>query len=169
MSVTRSTETRWQVGDVVRYQPGPAFKGQTDTRWCREGTAIAETRASRSVMFVDTYWGTMSDAHVLTDAEVETAELRFNLGDYDELDRYDHGSSYTWEKFAPADRERVTSQHGLQSRWFVRKGASEDYGTKVQNARDRLADAESELDSARWTVQLRQRALDQLLTERSAR
>ena len=167
--MTRSTETRWKVGDVVSYQPGPAFKGQTDVRWCREGTAIAVARADRSVMLVDTYWGTMSDAHMLADAEIETAELLFNLDDYDELDRYGRGSSYTWEKYAPTDRERVTSQHGLQVRWFVRKGASEDYGTKVQNARDRLADAESDLDSARWAVDQRQRALDQLLTERSAR
>ena len=157
-------ETKWQAGDVVHYEPGPAFPGQTDVRWCREGTAIAGANRDGSVTLVDTYWGIRDgQSHALTDDELATAELRFNLADYDELNRYDRGARQEWEKYAPADRERVTSQHGLQSRWFVRKGAAEDHATIVQNARDRLAEAESALESARYSVESRLRDLDELL------
>lgn len=99
--------------DVVRYVP------ERQSRWCRECLAVAVMWSGRLVL-VDTFWGLRySDDHVLTDAEASTAELVFNTDDYDELPQYGGGSRDLWERYAPADRERITSQHGLQARWFI--------------------------------------------------
>lgn len=140
--------------DVVSYVPADRF----DRWWCREGTAVVRADGR----LVDTYWGSGSDNHVLTDAEAETAEVKFNLGDFDELPRYDRSQAGVWQRYAPGDRGRIPSQHGLEARYFIRKGASEDHATKVQNARDKLDEAESNLRSAQWSVDLAKRELDEL-------
>jgi hypothetical protein len=114
------------------------------------------------VILVDTFWGSMSDAHVLTATEAATASLQFNVGDYDELQRRD---GYQWKNYAPADRARITSQHGLQERLFIRKGATEDHATKVENAREKLAEAQRDLDSANRAVQWAMNDLARLRTE----
>jgi hypothetical protein len=150
--------TDFKVGDVVGYLPAERF----DRWWCREGTAIAKEAHDGTVTLADTYWQSGGDAHVLTDDELATAELRFNLADYDELDRYDKGSKLAWEKFAEDDRELVTSQHRLECRWFIRKGAVESIDQQIANARARLATAESNLDSARWGVERAQRELAEI-------
>ena len=143
-------------GDVVRYEPDGG------NRWCREGMAVAQLRGDGEgrIVYIDTYWAGMSGSHILTAAEATTVERLFNVGDYDELPRGCRlGSADKWAKYAPADRQVVTSQHGLQRRWFVRKGASEDHATQVENARVRLAEAESKLRSAQWSVESAQRDL----------
>ena len=140
----------WRPGDVVRYE------SERHDRHCREGMALAVERSKDTVILVDTFWNSMSDSHVLTAAEEATAELRFNTADFDALDRHE---TYRWENYAPTDRQVITSQHGLQRRLFIRKGATEDYVTKVQNAREKLAAAVSELASAERSVQ---RAKDDL-------
>lgn len=145
-------------GDVVSYTPAPQFPGQRDTHWCREGLALVGATG----LLVDTYWASMSDAHVLTDAEIATAVLRFNVGDFDELDRYRAGGRDQWMRYAPKDRELITSQHRLQARYFVRKGASEDLATQIANAEQELGDAQSKLQSAQWNVERAQRELDEL-------
>lgn len=135
--------TTFTEGDVIRYdsitQP---------SRWCREETAIAERLKSGEIAFFDTYWGTGSDAHRVTADELATAELQFNLADYDEFDRYDRGSVTRWSRYAPADRQKVTSQHGLQARWFVRKGSIEDITTQIENARADVLAREADVQSA---------------------
>jgi hypothetical protein len=127
------------LGDVVRYETLDRPNG-----WCREGIAIA-TKVGSRLKLLDTYWSGGSETHALTDAEVATAELIFNIGDYDELDRYSSGTPRMWEKYAPADREIITEQHGHSMRWFIRKGASEDWPTQIDNARRRVAERESDL------------------------
>ncbi len=150
----------FRVGDVVRYSPQPRFPGQRDVRWCREGTAIAEKRDDGRLVLVDTFWGSGSDNHVLTDAELATAEIRFNLNDYDALKEYPRGASHdTWMKYAPAHRETVTAQHGLQSRYYIRKGAQPDLDTQIVNARAVVADAEAAVDSAKWHLECARRDL----------
>jgi hypothetical protein len=136
-------------GDVVRY------RSERDNDWCREGMAIATKRSwDTSVVLIDTYWGTTSvDDHALTETEVDTAELLFNLADYDEVGRSRKAPPDEWQRRAEADRQVITQQHRLQNRWFIRKGSTEDRATIIDNARQRLEDAESELESARRRVE----------------
>lgn len=131
-------------GDVVHYTP-------TD-RWCREGIAIALWRDGR-VVLLDTFWGSSGDQHRVTAEEAATAELMFNLADYDELDRYSHQSPDTWAKYAPADRKLITQQHGCQKRWFIRNGAKPDWATQIDNARAEVAKRESAAESALRAVE----------------
>lgn len=169
MSDLTSTKNAFRVGDVLRYTPQPRFQGQADTRWCREGTALATERRDGSTLILDTYWGSMSDAHVLTDAELATAELIFNVGDYDELDQYRSGSREQWLRYAPEDRQRITSQHGLQCRWFIRKDASESLATQIENAREAVRDAEGKVESAQWRLDWAKRDLAELEAKVGAR
>jgi hypothetical protein len=148
--------TGFRAGDVVKYVPADRF----DRWWCREGTAIA-TQRDGDIILVDTYWGSGSDNHVLRDDETATATLKFNLGDFDELPSRP-GVRLAWGKYAPADRELIPSQHGLQCRYFIRKGAAESLPTQVENATQALIDAESELRSAQWRVESRAKELAEL-------
>lgn len=131
-----------RAGDVVRYEPDPS---RHDPRWCREGMAIAD---DRGVLF-DTYWGSGSDNHRLLAVEIASAELLFNLADYDELDRYDRATKGIWETYHPDDRRFVSSQHRLQFRRFVRKGATPDLATQIANAEEKVREADEAEASAR--------------------
>ena len=134
---------------ATTFAPGTVLTYTTLTRpnrWCREGTAIV-VKSGRAI---DTYWGSTAstDSHVLTGEELATAEVLFLLKDYDELDIPRRESPATWKRYAPADRRRTTSQHGLQARWFIRKGAEPDLATQIANAQQNVADAEVALRSA---------------------
>ena len=129
-------------GTVVRYRPDPS---RHDPAWCREGMAIADSDGR----LFDTYWGSMSEAHRLQPVELDTIEILFNVNDYDELDRYAHGSKAKWETYHPDDRRYVTSQHRLQCRWFVRKGASPDLATQIENAREAVREADEKVEFAK--------------------
>ncbi|QMU22047.1 hypothetical protein [Gordonia rubripertincta] len=136
-------------GDVVRY------RSERDNSWCREGMAIATKRSwDKDVVLIDTFWGHSSpEDHILTRGEIATAELLFNLADYDEVGRSRKAPPAEWERRAEADRQIITQQHRLQNRWFIRKGSTEDRDTIIGNARTRLTEAESELESARRRVE----------------
>lgn len=138
-------------GDVVDYTP--------ERTWCREGVAIASQYGDRDAVLLDTYWAT--DRHRLTDAEIATATWRFNVNDFDQLPGR---SKSEWEQYAPSDRQTITSQHGLEVRRFIRKGATKDHATQVENARDRLREARSALQSAQHAVE---RAVRDLATVES--
>lgn len=133
-------------GDVVSYTP--------ESTWCHEGIAIVQdpVRHTGCYQMLDTYWGTQPSE--ISDAEASTAELMFKLADYDELDRYSsHASQSTWDKYAPVDRQLITSQHGLQKRWFIRKGASPDWATQISNAQGVVSAHVDELESAQRRLQ----------------
>jgi hypothetical protein len=148
-----TTKTEFKPGDVVRYDVAD--------RWCREGTAIAATWKDQ-VVLLDTYWQS-SDQHRLTDDEVATAELLFNLADFDELPSGRHlGSSGKWMQYSPADRKRITAQHGLVVRYFIRKGAQPDLATQIENARQAVADAYEKLRNAERDVDYARRKLARL-------
>lgn len=137
--------------DVVRYRSAEHH--------CREGVAIAKDCGS-SFVLVDTFWQSGShEDHVLTESEIATTELVFNMEDYDELDRYMSSSEGLWNKYATSDRQVVTSQHGLQKRWFIRKGASPDWDTQIENARQVVADYERRLESVRSGLEWARRDL----------
>ncbi len=66
---------RFRPGDVLRYSP----------RWshCRQGQAIVLD----SGFAVDTYWDELGKHNnpALSNGELDTAELEFNIGDYEQL------------------------------------------------------------------------------------
>jgi hypothetical protein len=133
-------------GDVLRYAPSQNH--------CREGMAFV----TESGNALDTYWGPEGDSnsHALTDRELSTAKVVFNVAEFTVLDRYSAASGEKWETYSPDDRERVTSQHGLQELLFVRRGARPNLGTQIDNARrdvghaeDALRGAQQRLDSVR--------------------
>lgn len=148
-------------GTVVLYTPDPS---RFEPRWCREGIAIAD---GKGVLF-DTYWDG-HDEHCLNKIEVESAEVLFHLDDFDELDRYSQSSKSTWATYHSDDRKRITSQHGLQSRWFVRKGATPDLSTQIENAQEAVDSAKgkvrSDERSLQWAEQELQRLLDTQICE----
>jgi len=146
---------RLREGDVFTYRP--------DERHCREGMAIVSDRADGSHILRDTFWGSGSDCHILTADEMGTVEPLFNLADFDELDRYARDSKSAWEAYHPDNRRVITSQHGLQRRWFIRKGAEPDLSTQIQNAEGRVEDAEDEFNRAERWLQWRREELATIL------
>lgn len=143
-----------RTGTVVRYEPDPS---RFEPRWCREGIAVADSHGR----LVDTFWEGGSEAHVLTAEEVATATHLFDLSDYRELP---HAERYLWKNYHPDERQRITSQHGLSARYFVRLGAEPDLGTRVENARLAVREAEEAVKSAQSTLAWRRRELDALTT-----
>jgi hypothetical protein len=129
-----------RAGDVITYEPV--------SRWCFDGWAIAEARDDR-VILVDTYW--ISSGHVVTP---ESYQVEFNLDDYDEV-RY----RSEWEKYAEADRRRIPRHSGYQTILLVRKGAKPDLQTQIENASERVSDAESSVRSAQWSLELARQEL----------
>ena len=116
-------------GDVVRYEP--------QIRWCHDGIAVAETGRDGATILRDTYW--LSSPKAVTP---EFFELLFNLNDYEDRPRH------TWETFAAKDRQVLWRQHGHCPIFLVRKNASPDLATQIENARERLAEAEAGVRSA---------------------
>ena len=143
-------QPKFKVGEFYEYSP--------KTVWCREG--IAEV-IERGVF--DTYWGhNPSDSSPLSPEEKATAVLLFDSSEYDELDRYCSSSRHRWEQFHPSERKKTTEQHGCHKRWFIKKGAEPDIGTRINNAKARLSEAEQELKSAQWRVESRTKELEEL-------
>lgn len=124
---------RFKLNDVLRYD--------RTQHHCREGMAVVEMSAGKLAAF-DTFW--MSDRHRLTDGELATATVEWNLSEgWQEVDRY-----FPWSDYAPEDRREITGQHGLQRTRYVRIGAKPSLDTQISNAREALDDAKRELDSA---------------------
>jgi hypothetical protein len=64
-----------------------------------------------------------------------------------------------WETYAPADREDIPRHSGYQTLHLVRKGATPDLATQIENAREKLAEAERKVESAQWSVECVRREL----------
>lgn len=144
-------------GDVIRYTPG-------DGHHCREGMAIVAQQQA-----FDTFWSGYGDRHLLTADELATAELLFNLADFDELDGNSrHMNEAKWNTYATDDRQLVTSQHGLQKRWFIRKGAEPSWQQQIANAREELDKALRDADQAVRNVGYRHAELT-LIIDKSSR
>lgn len=146
-----STAVALRPGDVLRYLPADKFM-----RWhCREGIALVTETGDA----FDTFWGTGGDRHRLTADELATAEVEFNVGDYDALP---YRSRDKWLTYHEDDRGRIPSQHGLQEVLYLRKGAQPNLATQIANAREAVAEAESRLRSAEWTLEWRREDLAKL-------
>ncbi|SII06995.1 Uncharacterised protein [Mycobacteroides abscessus subsp. abscessus] len=155
--------------DAYRPGPGHVVSYTPSNTWCREGIAIVQDRIQLNgrYLMLDTYWGD-TEPSALSDAEADTAELMFKLADYDELDRHSHSSKANWEKYAPADRQLITSQHGLQKRWFIRKGATPDWHTQIGNALGVTAAAALGLGRARQQLDWANQDLRRVISEAQA-
>ena len=145
-----------EAGGVYRYKPDG---GVTH---CREGLAVSMLGRD-GLILVDTFWGSGTDAHVLTDTERATAELVFNTADYRELGR---GESF--EDYRPEDRQVITSQHRLQVRRFVRNGSTPDLSTKIANAQTKVQEAIKEADWAEQRVTWAREELAELESQKEA-
>jgi hypothetical protein len=126
-------------GDVLSYVPVGGWHA-------RQGTAIVDERGCA----VDTFWGVQgySDGHVLSEAELAEAELKFRLGDYCKLGEHWDRKHDEWLTYAPEDRQMIGSQAQYQSTYYVRIGAEPDLNTQIQNARNAVEDAERGVSSA---------------------
>lgn len=178
--VAKTVEAEWIIGDETSRAEAPlpnglrvgdVFRYTSDrhNRWCREGIAIVQEawRAGWPPRIIDTYWGGRGEDHVLTPAELESAEpVMFNVGDYRALEG--SGASLEWARYAPADRVSYTEQHGHIVRWFVRHGATPDAATILANARHDLEVAEEKARSAADTVTWRRREVERLEAEMNA-
>lgn len=108
------------------------------SRHCREGVA-ADDRGDGFLR--DTFWGSgYGDRHVLRGEEAQSARLRFDTDEFEEIVGR-RGAPSAWTDRAPGDRQTLTSQHGLEVRWFIRKGSQPDRATRLENARQKVADA----------------------------
>lgn len=147
-----ATLTTFNPGDVLRYTP-------LVHHW-REGMA----RVREDGRILDTYWrpGGDSESHALTEQELASATVVFNVAEFDALDRYSASSREQWEAYHPDDRALISSQHGLQEALFVRKGAHTHLGTQIENARTAVAKAEAELGTAIHTFVSRREHLSAL-------
>jgi hypothetical protein len=141
----------FKVGDVLRYDSERA------NRWCREGQAIVDRIEDGRVIAFDTYWFGTSDRHRLTDGELASAEVEFNLAEVRPVTAND-----IFADFHPGDRKIVTHQHGLQQTRYLRLLAEPDLATQIQNAREKVANCERELKSAEWSLEIAQRILESL-------
>lgn len=147
MNVTDLTE-----GDVLRYT------SERTNRWCREGVAIVHRGRDGQLHAVDTYWGHSSpEDHVLTDGELATATVTFNLADYDQVERPLYPP---FDEYAPQDRQVVPSQHGLRLTKYLRKGARPSGAEKVRKHVHKLREARHELERAQSRVEWAQRDLE---------
>lgn len=120
-----------RAGDVVRYEP--------ESRWCRDGYAIARERRDGSLVLFETYWSSGGDDNIVAP---DVYEVLFNLGDYEEK------PAYVWETFAAADRQYIPKHSGYRTVHLVRKGATPDLPTQIGNARERVTEAKDALRSA---------------------
>lgn len=137
---------QFRVGDVIRYEP--------KSTWCHDGYAIARARRDGSVALFETYWSGGGDDNIVAP---EQCELLFNLADYEEK------PEYVWETFAPADRQYIPKHSGYHTVFLVRKVATPDLATQIENARERVTGAENKVRSAQHLLQWRQSELDALL------
>lgn len=145
---------------VVAFKPGDVLAYTPREYHCCEGTAFVTENGTP----LDTFWGPDGDGQYgrLREEELATAEIKFNVNDYDALDRYSKGSAATWKTYHPDDRALITSQHRLQHQFFIRKGAKPDLSTQIENAQAAVEDAESELRSAEARLGWRRQELAEL-------
>lgn len=126
------------------------------SRHCREGLATEE----RGVL-LDTFWGSgYGDRHRLSDVERASIRFRFDTDDFEEVHARGGAPKEWWDR-APKDRSVISSQHGLQARYFIRKGSQPDPETRIENAQRAVDEAESALRSAEATLRRAREALDE--------
>lgn len=150
------------VGDVIKYETLSRPSGH-----CLEGLALVEKhpRDKGRLYAKDTFWNMGSENHVLSDEELATAERLFNIHDFTALKR---GSESIWVSYAPTDRARITSQHGLVQKLYIRKGSQPDLDQRIANAERKVARAEQSTSNAQRDLLAADRELGELVIQKAA-
>ena len=144
---------RMSTKDVYTYSPKEYH--------CTEGLAIENDRG----LLIDWFWGGDVVSHrQYVDRDAEDLKLIANLNDYELTPRDGRESNCN---YAPEDRLVITSQHGLQQTFYIRKGSIMDLATRIKNACERLEEAQSEMRSAQRRVEYAQEALNEIEKEKS--
>lgn len=138
-------------GDVYTYTP--------TEHHCMEGLAIENERGS----LIDWFWnGSIVSHRQIVSRDAAGLTFVANLGDYEMTDR--DGSKSNAE-YAPADRLTIHAQHGLQRTNYIRKGATPDLATKIDNAKHEVESAEAEMRSAKHHLEWARTKLSELEAE----
>ena len=156
--------------NAVQVTPGAYYTFDREQRHCVEGIAYADLVKSVGVVLRDTFWGPQGSTDFmvghnrLSDAERASLRLLFNPNDgWREVSRSD-----VPEDFDLADVRRVTSQHGLQEKVWIRDGAQPSLAIRIFNAQERLREARSAAESAIRTVEHHAMEVARLVAEQSA-
>jgi len=145
------------------FRPGVVIRYTPSNRHCREGIALINDAGYA----VDTFWGSSCcDSHILHEDDLASAQVEFDTADFDELQAHAVVSRATWEKYAPADRARIPSQHGLQEALFIRRGAVTCIDTQIAAAQREVDDAEARVRFAQANLRGRKEDLARLVAER---
>ena len=136
-------------GDVYTYTP--------EQNHCTEGLAIEDERGRLH----DWFWGSSRDSMLDKVVSRDAADLTLiaNLDDYELTHRDGRESN---QDYALEDRLMIHSQHGLQRTYYIRKGASPDLATRIENAVRHLEEAQSNERSAKYKVERAQNTLAEL-------
>lgn len=138
-------------GDVYTYTP--------KSRHCMEGLAVENERG----IIIDWFWSGDAVGNQAVSPGAEDLTKIANLSDYDLTPMNGRKSN---KDYAPEDQLVLTSQHGLRRTYYIRKGAEPDLTTKIENARKRLEQAESDARSAQFQVERAREDLDRLEQEK---
>ena len=156
--------------DAVQIIPGAYYTFDRDEHHCVEGIVYADLVRSEGIVLRDTFWGPrgsttfMVGHNHLSEAERASLRLLFNPdGGWREATRND-----VPEDFDPDDVRRVTSQHGLQKKVWIRDGAQPSLAIRIFNAQERLREARSAAESAICTVEHHAMEVARLVAEQSA-
>jgi len=124
--------TDLRAGDIIAYKPETLFR--------RDGLAQVDSRMG-NLIARDTF--DTNDTR-LTDAELTTAKVLFNLDEFEESRYADE------EHYAPADIHILHTRKGIEARKFVRRGATTLSEAEIVRRRaalnyDRMMRARAEL------------------------
>ncbi|WP_159599975.1 hypothetical protein [Agromyces humi] len=149
-------------GDVLDYEP--------DRFHCREGIAVIENlpsregvegRMTRENFVVDTFWGS-GDDHILSEDELATATVRFNIHDFRKIEPDER-----FADFSKDDRATLTRQHGNIVSRYIRIGAVPDLATMLENALREVVEREADMEHAASRLEsARRQAIDLLKQQR---
>lgn len=122
------TQPSLREGDVLQYEPG--------NKHGREGLALVRRSPTHLSGYAapDTYWQhapldrDLGDGHTLTDAELASAVVLFNVADYVRIRKPERDALEHWRRYRPEDRATVTAQHGGRVVYLVKRDAVERRG-----------------------------------------
>lgn len=117
------TQMSLREGDVLKYE--------TRRDGCREGLALVHRSPTElsGYVAVDTYWQDgldldLNDGHVLSEQEIASASVLFNIADYERIHQPEKVAVERWRRYRPEDRASMTSKHGNRTVYLVKRGAA---------------------------------------------
>lgn len=122
---------RFLDGDVIRY---------ANSSHCIDGTAIvSKSSYGGNYLVHDTFWDT---DRTRVHHKPEDCELLFNLNNVRQV------KPHEYELYSEYDAYCLSTHHGHRKLYYVRKGASPSLHHQFKVAKEKLAYAEAEVESA---------------------